>query len=191
MLHYRWYCLTATTAQMLEQTCISYNEVCNFYHSSRSWKYRDFFVKTRTKTKTFSSRPRPRSRPFFMSRGASRPRVRSRDYIPVNMPNFVPFWQPVCICCQTSVISLIAWPTNKQKNSKRYKSPHIMRRQQGNRRQQTSPPALLYHSAGRRGFGATVCKTVRPMLSDRCLSVCPVCLSGYDVGVLLSNGWMD
>ena len=26
------------------------------------------------------------------------------------------------------------------------------------------------------GFWATVCKTVRPMLSDRCLSVCPVCL---------------
>jgi len=33
---------------------------------------------------------------------------------------------------------------------------------------------------------ATVCKTVRPMLSDRCLS-CPVC----DVGVLWPNGWMD
>ena len=26
-----------------------------------------------------------------------------------------------------------------------------------------------------RGFGATVCKTVRPMLSDRCLSVMYVC----------------
>jgi len=44
-----------------------------------------------------------------------------------------------------------------------------------------------------RGFWATVCKTVRPMLSDRCLScvpclsVCPVC----DVGVLRSNSWMD
>jgi len=25
-------------------------------------------------------------------------------------------------------------------------------------------------------FGAAVCKTVRPMLSVRCLSVCPVCL---------------
>jgi len=41
-------------------------------------------------------------------------------------------------------------------------------------------------------FWATVCKTVRPMLSDRCLScvsclsVCPV----YDVGVLWPNGWM-
>ena len=36
-------------------------------------------------------------------------------------------------------------------------------------------------------FWATVCKTVRPMLSDRCLScpVCPVC----DVGVLWPNGW--
>jgi len=29
-------------------------------------------------------------------------------------------------------------------------------------------------------FGATVCKTVRPMLSDRCLS-CPVCLSVLSV----------
>jgi len=53
--------------KMLEQTCITGtdNEVCNFYHSSRSWKYQDFFIKTKTKTKTFISRPRPR--PFFMS----------------------------------------------------------------------------------------------------------------------------
>jgi len=36
-------------------------------------------------------------------------------------------------------------------------------------------------------FWATVCKTVRPMLLDRCLPVCPVC----DVGVLWPNGWMD
>jgi len=35
-------------------------------------------------------------------------------------------------------------------------------------------------------FWATVCKTVRPVLSDRCLS-CPVC----DVGALWPNGWMD
>ena len=40
-------------------------------------------------------------------------------------------------------------------------------------------------------FWATVCKTVRPMLSDRCLSVCPVCLSVCYVGVLWPNGWMD
>ena len=32
-----------------------------------------------------------------------------------------------------------------------------------------------------------VCKTVRPMLSDRCLSVCPVC----NICVLWPNGWMD
>jgi len=40
---------------------------------------------------------------------------------------------------------------------------------------------------------ATICKTVRPMLSDRCLSVCPVCpvLSVYDVGVLWPNSRMD
>jgi len=36
-------------------------------------------------------------------------------------------------------------------------------------------------------FWATVCKTVHPMLSDRCLS----CLSVYDVGVLWPNGWTD
>jgi len=35
-------------------------------------------------------------------------------------------------------------------------------------------------------FWATVCETVRPLLSDRCLS-CPVC----DVGVLWPNGWTD
>jgi len=33
-------------------------------------------------------------------------------------------------------------------------------------------------------FCATVCKTVRLMLSDRCLSVC-------NVGVLWPNGWID
>jgi len=38
-------------------------------------------------------------------------------------------------------------------------------------------------------FWATVCKTVRPMLSDRC-PVCPV-LSLCNVGVLWSNSWMD
>ena len=36
-------------------------------------------------------------------------------------------------------------------------------------------------------FGATVCKTVRPMLSDRCLSVCPVC----NVRALWPNSWTD
>jgi len=40
-------------------------------------------------------------------------------------------------------------------------------------------------------FWATVCKTVRPMLSDPCLSVLSVCLSVCIVGVLWSNGWMD
>ena len=36
-------------------------------------------------------------------------------------------------------------------------------------------------------FGRPFVETVRPMLSDRCLSVCPVC----NVGVLWPNGWMD
>jgi len=35
-------------------------------------------------------------------------------------------------------------------------------------------------------FWATVCKTVRPILSERC-PVCPVC----DVGGLRPNGWTD
>jgi len=35
-------------------------------------------------------------------------------------------------------------------------------------------------------YSATACKTVRPMLSDRC-PVCPVC----DVVVLWPNGWMN
>ena len=38
-------------------------------------------------------------------------------------------------------------------------------------------------------FGATVCKTVHPMLSDRC-PVCPV-LTICDFGLLWPNGWMD
>jgi len=44
-----------------------------------------------------------------------------------------------------------------------------------------------------RGFWATACKTVRPMLSDS--PVCPVCLSVCltvcNVGVLWPNGGMD
>ena len=40
------------------------------------------------------------------------------------------------------------------------------------------------------GLWATVCKTVRSMLSDRCLSVRPVCYL-CNVGVLWPNSWMD
>jgi len=56
---------------------------------------------------------------------------------------------------------------------------------------------LQFSCRGKRkcsSFWATVCKTVRPMLSDRCLSVClSVCLvlSVCDVGVLWQNGWTD
>jgi len=39
-------------------------------------------------------------------------------------------------------------------------------------------------------FWATVCKTVRPMLSDRCLS-CLSVLSVCDIGVSWPNGWTD
>ena len=42
-----------------------------------------------------------------------------------------------------------------------------------------------------RGFWATVWKTVRPMLSDRCLSVMSVCLSVCNIGVLWPNGLTD
>ena len=38
-------------------------------------------------------------------------------------------------------------------------------------------------------FWATVCKTVRPMLSDRCLSVSPVCLSATLVYCGQTVGW--
>jgi len=38
-----------------------------------------------------------------------------------------------------------------------------------------------------RVYWATVCKTVRPMLLDRCLPVLSVC----EVGVTWPNGWMD
>ena len=42
-------------------------------------------------------------------------------------------------------------------------------------------------------YWATVCKTVRPMLSDRCLSVCPVCLSVLSVTLVYCGqtvGWI-
>jgi len=46
---------------------------------------------------------------------------------------------------------------------------------------------VLTFFTSRQRFWATVCKTVRPMLSVRCLSVLSVC----DVGVLWPNDWMD
>ena len=56
--------------------------------------------------------------------------------------------------------------------------------------QRDSPLLRLLHIRLKSSlFWRTVCKTVRPMLSDRCpacLSVCPVC----NLGVLWPNGWM-
>ena len=77
--------------KMPEQTCITYNDWGLYYHLPRSWKCWYFFVKTKTKTKTktFSSRPRLLFQDqdhdqdhFSCPRGTSRPRPRSRDYIP-------------------------------------------------------------------------------------------------------------
>ena len=45
-------------------------------------------------------------------------------------------------------------------------------------------------TVSRHGFWTTVCKTVRPVLSYRCLS-CPVCLSVCNVRALWPNGWMN
>jgi len=52
----------------------------------------------------------------------------------------------------------------------------------------------LKRYTGITSFWATVCKTVRPMLSDRCLSACvSVCYVSVscNVGVLWPNGWLD
>jgi len=52
---------------------------------------------------------------------------------------------------------------------------------------------LIRNGSNTVGFWATVCKTVRPMLSVRCLSVCLSCLSCpvCDVRALWPNGWTD
>jgi len=49
---------------------------------------------------------------------------------------------------------------------------------------------MLPHLSFFFNFWVTVCKTVRPVLSDHCLSVCPV-LSVCNIGVLCPNDWMD
>ena len=51
----------------------------------------------------------------------------------------------------------------------------------------------LRYPSHRPGFWATVCKTVRRMLSDRCLSVSPVLtvMSVCDVRALWPNDWTD
>jgi len=52
---------------------------------------------------------------------------------------------------------------------------------------------LDLHLPGSVRFWATVCKTVLPMLSDRCpvLSVLSACMSVCNVGVLWPNDWTD
>jgi len=57
----------------------------------------------------------------------------------------------------------------------------------GSKRKFSRCNAVLDNSAHELDFGATVCKTVRPMLSVRCLSVLSVC----NVRALWSNGWTD
>jgi len=54
-------------------------------------------------------------------------------------------------------------------------------------------PSLRPLTSSVNQFWATVCKTVRPMLSDRCLSVCLSCLPCpvCNVGILWPNGWTD
>jgi len=100
LLHYSWDCLTVITAQkMLEQTCIAYNDVRSFYHSSRSWKYPDFFVKT--ETETFSSTPR--SRPRLLSQDQdqdhfTRPRLSTFNTILKVSNN----WNSIKSCFQES-----------------------------------------------------------------------------------------
>jgi len=47
-------------------------------------------------------------------------------------------------------------------------------------------PYSVDHWSSAQYYWASVCKTVRPMLSDRC-PVCSIC----NVGVLWPNGWMD
>jgi len=66
-------------------------------------------------------------------------------------------------------------------------NPHLIHVTRGNQ-----SPHSKRHLDRFSGFWVTVCKTVRPVLSDRCLS-CPVCLSYpvCDVGVLWPNGWTD
>jgi len=50
-------------------------------------------------------------------------------------------------------------------------------------------PNVVY-TIGKCSFWATVSKTVRPMLSDHCLS-CLTVPSVCNVGALWPNGWMD
>jgi len=49
---------------------------------------------------------------------------------------------------------------------------------------------MLPHLSFFFNFWVTVCKTLRCMLSDHCVSVCPV-LSVCNIGVLCPNDWMD
>jgi len=78
-----WQALSHTTAGRTSLLCEVWEIMRFYYHLSRSWKYQDLFVKT--KTKTFSSRPRLLFQDhdhFSCPRSTSRPRPRSRDYIP-------------------------------------------------------------------------------------------------------------
>ena len=94
-------------------------------------------------------------------------------------------------CCWNSVLEILwnVWRSNKYRSRRSCDDPQSWNRVSG---------LLVIGSTfwlGRigsghgyvwPGFWMTVCKTVRPMLSDRC-PVCPVC----NVGVLWPIGWMD
>jgi len=72
--------------------------------------------------------------------------------------------------------------------SNRLETIHQRHREEGQTGQDSGPIAY-----GEPFFGATICETVRPMLWDRCLSVCLTCqsCSVRNVGVLWPNGWTD
>ena len=93
-----------------------------------------------------------------------------------------------CVECKMHRVHLSCWKTNCYE--RREHLTFVLRvRYPGNTVHWLSLPCLTRTTPI---FWATVCKTVRPMLSDRCLSVClncPVC-PVCNVGVLWENGWM-
>jgi len=61
------------------------------------------------------------------------------------------------------------------------------------RHRQTGQDRQRSNSTERKHFWSPVCKTLCPLLSDRCpvCSVLSLCQSVCNVGVLWSNGWID
>ena len=96
---------------------------------------------------------------------------------------FTPLWGPNSRDCRSNISSVLQYQSDYNGVDILLKSQHV-----NVKRERSIDMEDLQDAMDKIWVDwVTVCKTIRPMLSDRCLSVCPVC----DVRALWPNGWTD